>query len=622
MNALCEKSQVNEYLKSMLLELNAEFSALSAFWWERRPAWTLICHTGRQTASEIDLALREDVLDREDAVVFSHEDLRWLMFPVDDSGLIVLGGKSFDEERATSAWRMGQMLAASLTLFRRIQHDHRFTDRLRETLDVSVRFSVAENTEQLLTMIAEEATRVLACDRASIFLWDREQHEVVAVPALGVEGGSLRIPDNRGIVGEVLSTQETLIVNDAYADPRFNQNVDKLSGYKTETLLCCPLRDGADTMIGAFEVINKNEGHFDADDAQILSLLGIQAANALQTTKQREDLIRSHRHLAEKITEDSKIIGSSPSMQSLKDTIARLAQTDLPVLILGESGTGKEVTSQALHYQGTRKDKPFIAVNCAALAESLLESELFGHEKGAFTDAHEARAGKFELADGGTLFLDEIGDMSPGGQAKLLRVLEEKVVTRVGGSNPISVSVRVIAATNSDLAAKVSEKRFREDLYYRLSVVTIELLPLRERPEDILLLAEHFLTQFCREANRPTLILGIDARRRLQSHAWPGNVRELRNLMERVAFLATGNKVEADDLAFILSPNRPAVGLEPSYGLSLDDATKQFQREFIRRALRRLKGNLSEASRLLGLHRSNLYRKMKHLDMDEVDGVN
>jgi Nif-specific regulatory protein len=291
-------------------------------------------------------------------------------------------------------------------------------------------------------------------------------------------------------------------------------------------------------------------------------------------------------------------------------------------LILGESGTGKEVTSQALHYQGTRKDKPFIAVNCAALAESLLESELFGHEKGAFTDAHEARAGKFELADGGTLFLDEIGDMSPGGQAKLLRVLEEKVVTRVGGSTPISVNVRVIAATNSDLAAKVSEKTFREDLYYRLSVVTIELLPLRERPEDILLLAEHFLTQFCRQANRPTLNLGIDARRRLQSHAWPGNVRELRNLMERVAFLATGNKVEADDLAFILSPNRPAVGLEPSYGLSLDDATKQFQREFIRRALRRLKGNLSEASRLLGLHRSNLYRKMKQLDMDEVEGEN
>jgi Nif-specific regulatory protein len=375
-------------------------------------------------------------------------------------------------------------------------------------------------------------------------------------------------------------------------------------------------------MIGAFEVINKNEGHFDPDDAQILSLLGIQAANALRTTKERDDLIRSHRHLAEKITEDSKIIGSSPSTQSLRDTIARLAQTDLPVLILGESGTGKEVTSQALHYQGTRKDKPFIAVNCAALAESLLESELFGHEKGAFTDAHESRAGKFELADGGTLFLDEIGDMSPGGQAKLLRVLEQKVVTRVGGSTPISVNVRVIAATNSDLAAKVSEKTFREDLYYRLSVVTIELLPLRERPEDILLLAEHFLTQFCRQANRPTLNLGIDARRRLQSHAWPGNVRELRNLMERVAFLATGNKVEADDLAFILSPNKPAVGLEPSFGLSLDDATKQFQREFIRRALRRLKGNLSEASRLLGLHRSNLYRKMKHLDMDEVEGEN
>jgi transcriptional regulator with GAF, ATPase, and Fis domain len=622
LQSLRESPDPGEYVKPLLLELSAEFSALSTAWWERAPEWRMLCRTGRSSESEIATELREEVLDREEAVLFSRDKSRWMMFPVEDVGVIAMGGRSFDEERAATAWRMGRLLGGALALFRKIQCEQRHADRLKATLDVSARFSAAEDTTQLLTMIAEEATRLLACDRASIFLWDREQHEVVAVPALGVEGGSLRIPDNKGIVGEVLSTRDTIFVDDAYSDPRFNQKVDQESGYKTDNLLCSPLCDGTDALIGAFEVINKHEGHFDEADARILSLLGIQAANALHATKEREDLIRSHRHLAERITQDSQIIGTSPSMRSLTDTVERLAQTDLPVLVLGESGTGKEVTSQALHYQGPRRDKPFVAVNCAALAETLLESELFGHEKGAFTDAHESRAGKFELADGGTLFLDEIGDMSPGGQAKLLRVLEQKVVTRVGGSQPIAVDVRVIAATNSDLAAKVSEKRFREDLYYRLSVVTIELLPLRERPEDILPLAEHFLKQFCRQANRPTLALGVDARRRLQSHLWPGNVRELRNLMERVAFLATGNKVEADDLAFILSPNKPASGLEPSSNLSLDEATKQFQREFIRRALRRVKSNFSEASRLLGLHRSNLYRKMKQLDMDEVDGQN
>jgi len=194
------------------------------------------------------------------------------------------------------------------------------------------------------------------------------------------------------------------------------------------------------------------------------------------------------------------------------------------------------------------------------------------------------------------------------------------VITRVGGSQTIPIDVRVIAATNADLTGKVSEGSFREDLYYRLSVVTIDLLPLRERPEDILPLAEHFLKQFCRQANRPTLVLTMDARRRLQSHSWPGNVRELRNLMERVAFLSVGEKVQADDLAFILSPERQATGLEPSEDLPLDEATRQFQREFIRRAIKRVQDNVSEAARLLGVHRSNLYRKMKHLEMSEVGG--
>jgi transcriptional regulator with PAS, ATPase and Fis domain len=276
--------------------------------------------------------------------------------------------------------------------------------------------------------------------------------------------------------------------------------------------------------------------------------------------------------------------------------------------------------AQSLHFLGTRSALPFVAVNCAALAESLLESELFGHEKGAFTDARELRRGKFELAEGGTLFLDEIGDMSLSGQAKLLRVLEQKVITRVGGSQNIPINVRVVAATNTNLMEAVRQRKFREDLYYRLSVVTQLIPPLRDRPEDILPLAEYFLKQFCARARRPSLKLSSDAKRRLQAHSWPGNVRELRNLMERVVYLGTGDKVEADDLAFILSPGRDAAQ-EPSDDLSLDVATRRFQQVFIRRSIKRVQGNMSEAARLLGVHRSNLYRKMRQLEMSEVGGA-
>ena len=314
-----------------------------------------------------------------------------------------------------------------------------------------------------------------------------------------------------------------------------------------------------------------------------------------------------------------RLVGDSPAIVALKSSIERLASTDLPVLILGESGTGKEIVAQALHYHGQRADRPFVAVNCAALAETLLESELFGHEKGAFTDASETRQGKFELADGGTLFLDEIGDMSLGGQAKLLRVLEEKNITRVGGSQTIPINVRVVAATNSNLAESVSRKKFREDLYYRLSVVTQNLPALRDRPEDIVLLANHFLEQFCPQAGRSLMKFSADARKRLQSHHWPGNVRELKNLMERIAFLSSGDRIEVDDLAFILSPERQGM-LEPSADMSLNDATHQFQQEFIRRSIKRVQGNMSEAARLLGLHRSNLYRKMSQLGMHEDGG--
>jgi Nif-specific regulatory protein len=361
-------------------------------------------------------------------------------------------------------------------------------------------------------------------------------------------------------------------------------------------------------------MINKLEGDFTDEDEAGLIELAAHAATALENTQELESIVRANRRLVEERADAVQMIGESPAIDAIRSTIQRVADTDLAVLILGENGTGKEVASQSIHYLSSRREQPFVAVNCAAIPDTLLESELFGHEKGAFTDARETRIGKFELAAKGTLFLDEIGDLSLSGQAKLLRVLEQKTVVRVGGSTAIHTDARIIAATNQNLTELAQQKKFREDLYFRLNVVTLELPPLRDRGEDIHALAEHFLGEFSRKAGRKVPVLTAAARKRLRSHSWPGNIRELRNLVERIVYLTSSEKVDADDLEFILSPRasatQPVADDQP-----LNDATTQFQQHYITRAIERSGGNMSEAASRLGLHRSNLYRKMRQLGM-------
>ncbi len=615
-------------LQAELPEASGELQAQWAGIVRKTPQWELTAQFGRINLLELPYNQFEEALDRGAGVYVSapEGDDFWplIAVPFAQSGtageLLLFSGRNLDEDQISSALMIGWGLGTALAAVRRIQTCRRRIERLETILQIASQFSDERETEPLLELIAREACRLLNADRSSIFIWDQEHRQVIACPALGVEGGSLRLPDNAGIVGEVIQTGAAIHVSDAYSDARFNKKVDAESGYKTNNLLCVPLLNGDGELIGAFEAINKLSGEFTAEDEESLTQLGVQAATALRNAQDREQLARTQQQLTEQVTEGVQIVGDSPAITALKATIDRLAGTDLPVLILGESGTGKEVVSQSLHYRGPRRDHPFVAVNCAALTETLLESELFGHEKGAFTDAHEARQGKFELAERGTLFLDEIGDMSLGGQAKLLRVLEQKVITRVGGSQTIPINVRVVAATNANLSEAVRAKRFREDLYYRLGVVTLDLPPLRERPEDVIALAEFFLGKFSVQASRKRLKLSAEARRRLQAHPWPGNIRELRNLMERVAFLAPGDKVESSDLAFILSPDRGGADDDLS-DKSLADATKNFQQRFIRGAIKRVQGNMSEAARVLGLHRSNLYRKMRQLDMGEADQI-
>jgi len=338
--------------------------------------------------------------------------------------------------------------------------------------------------------------------------------------------------------------------------------------------------------LGAFDYLQKPLSG--PDELRLL------VRRALETRALREESDRNRRDRPAALG----MVAADPAMLAVADQIAKVAKTNASVLLLGESGTGKEVAARALHEQSARRSGPFVAMNCAAVTETLLESEIFGHEKGAFTGATEARRGRFELADGGTLFLDEVGELAPGLQSKLLRVLEERRFERVGGSREISVDVRLVAATNRDLAAEMAAGRFRTDLYHRLAVFPLRLPPLRERKGDILPLAEHLLARIGEDLGRRGLSLSAEARAALLGRDWPGNVRELRNVLERAAILSDGTELSAEHLA--------APGAPPA-----TSTLREAERAAIAAALAATGGHRKQAAERLGIGERTLYDKIK-----------
>ncbi|MEA2568799.1 MAG: two-component system, NtrC family, nitrogen regulation response regulator NtrX [Acidobacteriota bacterium] len=325
--------------------------------------------------------------------------------------------------------------------------------------------------------------------------------------------------------------------------------------------------------------------------------------HALADRRLREQVRDLRRHL----TLEELLIGESDVMKKLDQQVRSAAPSNSRVLITGENGSGKEIVARNLHRLSHRAEQPFIDVNCAAIPEELIESELFGHRKGAFTGAIDERKGKFELADGGTLFLDEIGDMSLKTQAKVLRVLQEQTFQKVGGQQTITVDVRVIAATNKDLEAEIGGGSFRSDLYYRLNVIPIEVPPLRTRGNDIVLLAEYFLRRFAAESGAPRKKLSAGAATKLRTWHWPGNVRELRNVIERLAILLPGETIEAEDIQL---GTRAETVAPIAANLTLKEARDEFEKQYILARLKELAGNVSRTADALGVERSNLYRKL------------
>ncbi len=511
-------------LSAVATAIGADCAALAS---PRTGRWAVVGEWG--VAKPLPLELLADALDRESARAQPPWVATALTTRTAESEVLAAHlARPQDAPVALAAIEhLAPILHQALTSVRhRVSHQRRLR-RLEAVLEIAHQWNQTHEVEPLLIQMAEAATRLLQADRASIFLWDRPNRMLVGRPALGIAGGELRIPDDRGVVGEVIRTGQPRRVDAAIEDGAIDHNVDTQFRYHTRTLLCVPLRGRSGELFGAFELINKLAGTFTQDDEDALGELAAHAAVALENAQDRQQLLLAQRQIAQEAAEKVRMIGESPAIEALRSIIRRVADTDLAVLVLGENGTGKEVVAQSIHYLSRRRDQPFIAVNCAAIPETLAESELFGHEKGAFTDAHESRQGKFELAAGGTLFLDEIGDLSLSGQAKLLRVLEEKVLVRVGGSTPIRTDARLLAATNQNLADMVRAKRFREDLYFRLNVVTLDLPPLRQRGDDVLLLAEHFLGDFCRRARCKPPHITAAARKRLLEHRWPGNVRRI-----------------------------------------------------------------------------------------------
>ena len=350
---------------------------------------------------------------------------------------------------------------------------------------------------------------------------------------------------------------------------------------------------------------------FDNDEMRLV------VTRALDRTR----LAREHRLLLDRVKREygfESLIGAGPAMRRIFEQIQKVAETDLSVLVRGESGSGKELVAQALHQRSPRAERPFVAVNCAAISRDLVESELFGHEKGAFTGANARRIGRFEAADGGTIFLDEIGDMPKETQAKVLRVLEERSFERVGGNKSIRVDVRVVAATHRDLEAEVARGAYRQDLYYRLKVVELVVPPLRDRLEDLPALVDRFLDRLAARLGREKRHLSADAMARLATHAWPGNVRELRHAIEQAAVLASGSEIEEDDLP-LMGTASAAKRASGSFSAEKRKAVEAFERTFLSDALKQHGGNISQTAEAIGMVRQSLQQKLKELGMRESD---
>ena len=533
--------------------------------------------------------------------------------------------------------------AVGSTIFELFGENNSLNPLIQKTLDeqksvsnIEITLDTPNNHHYLLTISLSPLRDVAGKSAGVVLTLQRPEESDVYVQQLKARSYKLLIEKNKleGILNSI--TDGVFTIDSEWRITSFNNAAEHITGYPVEEAIgkncgkllrgshcehVCPMRktieSGKPTFNEKVEIITKDgtKVPISVNTALLYDSDG-EVIGAVETFRDLTSVHQLTEALEGRYNFDN-IIGKSRAMQEIYDLLQNVVESDATVLIQGESGTGKELVARAIHFNSARRNKPFVAVNCSALVETLLESELFGHEKGAFTGAIKSRAGRFELANGGTLFLDEVGDMSPNLQAKLLRVLDEQKFERVGGTKPIRVNVRIISATNKDLLNAISDGTFREDLYYRLNVVPIMLPPLRERSEDIPILIEHFITHFNRKTGKQIRTIASEALDVLISYHWPGNIRELENAMEQAFVRCQGEVIKLEHLPPLIRDS-----LKRSTKVEFKESQNPFEeaeKQMLIQVLQKVSGSRIKAARLLGVSKATLWRKMKKYGMINED---
>ncbi len=502
------------------------------------------------------------------------------------------------------------------------------TDYKRNLEELSLLFEISQlldqsmEIKQVVVPVLKAVTDHLNTLRATLTLLNRDTGEILIEEAYGLsdterERGRYKLGE--GITGKVVESGQPRVIPRISEDPAFlnRTGARRSQSCKDISFICVPVKIGNEP-IGALSVDRMSAGESKLqDDLRVLSVISSLIAQAVkirqEALEEKEELLRENTRLQQQLRErfrPANIMGKSKAMQDVFDLVAQVSTSDATVLVRGESGTGKELVAQAIHYNSPRSKKPFVKVNCSALPETVIESELFGHEKGAFTGASATRKGRFEIANGGSIFLDEIGDLSATTQIKLLRVLQEKEFERVGGNETIRSNVRIIAATNRNLEELMEQNVFRSDLYYRLNVFPIHIPPLRDRRSDILLLADYFVDKYARQNHKAIRRISTPAIDLLMGYHWPGNVRELENCIERAVLLSVDEVIHAHHLPPTLQ-SAESTNTRPQG--KLEEALNGVERELLMDALKSTKGNMAKAARMLGITERRMgLRVQKH----------
>jgi len=540
-------------------------------------------------------------------------DIRFLFLSHDDPSTTTLSQENDLINRSTIRLERGEAFYLRPEgAVAEISGDLRAIRERDALLRISTSINSVREWNELQQRLLELTLGAVPAERGAILLADEDCDDFVSCHGWNhVSGADDSIKVSQTISRQVLREVVAILSNEVVQ--KQTGEVASLIEAQVSSLLCVPLVAFTKPLGVIYLDTSSRVAKFDEGHLQLLTAIAGIAAIAFENARRFKLLEKENRRLQHEVKLEHQMIGESQSMREVYKLLSRVAATTSTVLLLGESGTGKELAARAIHLSSARASKAFVAINCATLTESLLESELFGHEKGAFTGAIAQKRGKLEIADGGTVFLDEVGELTPAIQVKLLRALQTREFERVGGTRPIKVDVRMLAATNRDLKAAIKAGQFREDLYYRLNVVSIPMPPLRERREDIPLLAAFFVAEYSKQCKRRVTGISAEARRMLCAYDWPGNVRQLENAIERAVVLGATELITPEDLPEVIEseaiPDAPAGYFE---------TIREAKRQLITKTLRQTGGNFTEAAKLLGMHPNNLHRLVTNLKLRET----